>query len=763
MGRSDVETYSIIGKSFPKPDSIDKVMGSAKYCADITLPGMLWGKILRSPLPHARILTIDTSKAERMIGVKAVITSKDTPKKMCGRYQDLIPELLDEYPIAIEKVRYVGDEVASVAAIDEDTAQEALELIHVEYEPLPAVFDPEEAMKDDAPKIHEPKDNISLRLFRYFGNVEQGFNEADHIFEDKFTTHGITHCAMETHAALALFDNAGRLTVWLTTQNPFPTRSQLARGLGLEESRIRVIKPHIGGGFGGKVEPLSLDFCASLLSMKTLRPVKICYTRDEVFCSTRQRHPMIIKLKTGVKNDGMLVAKDCTVIADTGAYNGLGPTVMAVNCSMLTALYRTTNIRYQGYLVYTNNPVCGALRGYGNPQIRFADDSQMDIIAHKLGIDPVELRIKNSVKAGDVTPNKLRIMSCGYIECLRKASELGRWGERRKGLRGIGIAGASMVSGAKTYFNKPFGSGARVEIQEDGSVILFAGGSDIGQGMETVLAQITAEQLGVKFEQVRVISGDTEITPWDTGTSSSRGTMFSGHAAKLAAMQAKEKIKRAAAALMEVDYQDLEIKDGWIYVKGSPDRGISFTQAVKKAMAMEKKAIFGYGYFDPDTEMPDEAGQGNVSPAYSFSAYVAEVDLDRDTGKVRVLSISAAHDCGFAINPMAVQGQIEGAISMGLGYAMGEGFYREKGVTLNPSFLDYKIPTCLDMPEIKTSLVQSLDPNGPFGAKEASEGIKVPVAPALANALWDAAGVRIKDLPITAEKILDAIEREVLH
>ncbi len=752
--------YSIIGKSLPRVDAVVKVTGDAKYTADMILPGMLYGKLLRSPYPHARILNIDVSKAQKLPGVRAVITGKDTPGKKFGRYQDDQLVFVDQLALAIDKVRYIGDEVAAVAAVDEDTAQEALDLIEVEYEELPAVFDPEEAMKPGAPQIHDhAENNVGLVLLRHFGDVEKGFAESDHIFEDRFVTQGVTHLALEPHAALADFDAAGKLTIWSSNQNPFPDRAQLARALDLPEGRIRVIKPHVGGGFVGKVEPLSHDVCSALLAMKTGRPVMIVLTREEVFTATRQRHPMIVTLKTGVRNDGLVMAKECKIIADTGAYYGVGPNVLATHGTILTLLYRTPNVKYEGNLVFTNKQVCGAQRGYGNPQIRFADEQQMDIIAEALAIDPEELRIRNAVQSGDITPIKSRIVSCGYTECLRKAMEKTGSAQKRGKLpanQGIGIAGTGMSSGSKTY-NKPFSSGALVELQEDGTVSLFSGGSDIGQGLNTIMAQITAELLGIGLEEIKITVADTDFTPWDQGTSSSRATMFAGNAAKLAAADARRQLFEAAAEMLEASPEDLDARERKIFVKGSPGKAISFVDAVRAYRSKKKQPLLGRGYYDPDVERPSPDGEGNISPSYSFGCDVAEVLVDPETGQVKVSKITAAHDCGFALNPMAVEGQIEGALHMGLGYALMEEFFREDGQTLNPTFLNHRMLTALDMPEIESLIVEPVDPNGPFGAKEIGEGTLVPTAAAIAHAVYDATGVRIKELPLTPERVLKAL------
>jgi len=758
-----MDKYSVIGKSVPRVDAVVKVTGDAKYTADLVLPGMLYGKILRSPYPHAKILNIDASKAKKLPGVRAVIAGQDTPGKKFGRYQDDQLVFVDQLALAIDKVRYIGDEVAAVAAIDEDTAQEALDLIEVEYEELPAVFDPEEAMKPGAPRLHDhAENNVGLVLLRHFGDVEKGFAESDRIFEDRFVTQGVTHLALEPHAALANFDAAGKLTVWSSNQNPFPDRAQLARALDMPEGRIRVIKPHVGGGFGGKVEPLSHDVCAALLAMKTGRPVMIVLTREEVFTATRQRHPMIVNLKTGVRMDGTVMAKECKIIADTGAYYGVGPNVLATHGTILTLLYRTPNVKYEGILVFTNKQVCGAQRGYGNPQIRFADEQQMDMIAEALAMDPEELRIRNAVQSGDITPIRSRIVSCGYTECLQKAMAKTGCVQKRGNLpanQGIGIAGTGMSSGSKTY-NKPFSSGALVELQEDGSVSLFSGGSDIGQGLNTIMAQITAELLGIGLEEIKITVADTEFTPWDQGTSSSRATMFAGNAAKLAAADARRQLFEAAAEILEASPEDLDARERKIFVKGSPGKAIPFVDAVRAYRAKRKQPLLGRGYYDPDVERPSPDGEGNISPSYSFGCDVAEVQVDTETGQVKVSKITAAHDCGFALNPMAVEGQIEGALHMGIGYALTEEFFREEGLTLNPTFLNHRMLTALDMPEIESLIVEPVDPNGPFGAKEIGEGTLVPTAAAIANAVYDAIGVRIKELPLTPERVLTALEKK---
>jgi 4-hydroxybenzoyl-CoA reductase subunit alpha len=754
-----MKVFSVIGKSIPKVDGVVKVKGEAKYTDDLSLPGMLYGKILRSPYPHAKIKNIDISKAQRLKGIKGIITSADTPRNMYGRWQDMRPELLDEYPLAVDRVRYIGDEVAAVAAIDEGIAEEALELIEVDYEILPALFDPEEAMKEDAVRIHEHvKNNIGFKLFRHFGDVDKGFKESDYIFEDRFRTQSITHCALEPHSVLANFDSSGKLTVWASTQNPFPNKRQLSRALGMDEGNVRVIKPFLGGGFGGKVELLSLDICASLLSKKTGKPVKITYTREEVFTATRTRHPMDIKLKTGVKKNGTIVAVECIVIVDSGAYNALGPSVMQVNCAFgVTLLYRIPNIKYEGYLVYTNKPAGGALRGYGNPQMRFAFESQLDMIAGKIGMEPLDIRIKNAIQSQDITPSKMMVTTSGFSECLIKSKEVVKWDKKEK-YSGIGVSGAGLPAGAKTYMYEPYVAESIIKVREDGMVDIFTGGSDIGEGMDTALVQIAAEELGVGTEKINLIAADTDLTPMDIGTSSSRGTTFTGTAVKLAASEVKKQVFELAADSLEANIDDLEVKDGVIYVKGSPDKKVLFSDIAKLSRIKKGGIILGRASYDPGIEMPNEAGEGNISPSYSFNTNIARVNVDLETGYVKVNNIVSAFDCGIAINPMIVEGQIDGGVSMGLGYTLSEELERKDGQIFTTSFLYYKVPSSMEMVDTKSILIETEESNAPFGAKGGTEGTSDPTVPAIANAIYNAVGVRIKELPITPEKILKGLE-----
>lgn len=747
----------VLGMSLPRLDGVLKVTGAAGFCEDLALPGMLHGKILRSPHPHARILNIDKSRAERLPGVRAVITGEDT----LGLKYGTIP---DEYPIAMDAVRYVGDEVAAVAALSEDAAREAHDLIKVDYELLPAVFDPLAAMEPGAPRVHDVERNIARHVKMSFGDVEKGFAESDYIFEDRFETQMVNHCTMETHGALAHYDASGKLTIWSSTQAPFLLRMSLSEVLALPLGKIRVIKPKVGGAFGGKREMLAADYCAALLSRKTGKPVKIILSREEELTSTRQRHPLIVELKTGVKKGGSLMAKQCRAIMDNGAYNARGPDVIGSCPSYITILYRVHHIKFDGYLVYTNKPVGSAMRGFGNPQMRFADDSQMDIIAEKLGVDPVELRLINARESGDITPSKVKITSCGLKESITRSAQASGYREKRRKMgpyRGIGLASGHHVCGFKSFLPHD-SSAAVIKINEDGTVNLLTGAADVGQGEETVLAQIAAAELGVEVEKVEVTAGDTEVTPMDLGSWGSRGTLVAGRAVKAAAADAKRQIFEVVAQELEVSPEDIEAIDGSIRVKGSPSKALPFKEAVALCSNSSRGIpIVGRGHYNtPCDRLNRQTGEGNSAPAYSFGTQVAEVEVDRLTGKVKVLKVTAAIDCGFAINPLSVEGQVEGSIVGGIGQALLEDFSRDGGHILNPNFLDYKLPLTCEAPQIDTIIVRTHEPEGPFGAKGVGEFVQIPTAAAIANAVYDAIGVRIKSLPMTPEDVLKAIEEK---
>lgn len=755
---------SVVGQSFPRIDSGVKVTGEARYAGDLKFHGMLYGKILRSPHAHAKILNIDTSKAKKLPGVKAVITGKDTLGVKYGIWR-LRPETMDEQGLATDKVRYVGDEVAAVAAIDEDTAEEALEHIKVDYEPLQGLFSPEEAMKKGAPEIHEGiKNNISITRRIEVGGVDKAWDQCDCVREDTFRTQVVQHVPMEPHTCVASFDPSGKLTVWTSSQSPYFIQCLLAMSLGMREGDIRVIRPHVGGGFGCKLELLGHEFSSSLLSKLTGRPVRIEYTREEVFVCSRQKFSFQMELKTGVKKDGKIVAVEFNNILDGGAHHSYGVTTTMIAGICLTLPYRIPNYRYTGRHVYTNKPVTGAMRGHGANQPAFAFDSQLDLLAEEIGVDPVDMRLKNATQPGDVKiPNVCHISSCGMQESIEKVAQSMKWKEKRGKLpegRGIGVGSYGFFSGALyNYFNtsRPYNE-AWVRVNGDGTVHYFTLAAEIGQGCDTILSQIVAEELGVRLEDVSIISSDTGIVTGDTGAFSSRTTMMAGNAAKEAAADAKRQLFGAAAKLLGRKIQDeLDAKDGQIFVKRT-GKGVSVSEAALAFQSANSGApVLGRGVYTP----ADPIAEGTVvSPTWSFGSQIIEVEVDKETGEVRVIDSATAHDCGRAINPMSVEGQLEGSMHMALGYALSEEVKFEEGKVVNPSFVDYKMFSALDMPKVDSIVVETDDPHGPFGAKESGEGLTIPTAPAIANAIYDAVGVSIKDLPITPEKVLKALQEK---
>lgn len=752
------QQFNIVGQDVPRTDAESKARGSAIYTDDMKLPGMLYGKILRSPLAHARIKHIDTSKALALPGVKIVITGEDTPKIKYGNWR-LFPETQDEYPLAVDKVRFIGDEVAAVAATDKDTAEEALELIEVEYEEIPGVFDVDSATLEGAPIIHDYcPSNISVNRKIKYGDVEKGFAESDYVREDTFTVHSVSHAYLEPCSALAQVDLDGRITLWTSTQVPYIVQCLLASTLGMRENDIRVIKPFVGGGFGGKMELRAWEFCAALIAKKTGRPVKFTISREEEFLAGRRRHPMKIHSKVGFKKDGTLVAKDLRIQLDGGAYNAMGPTATFLSGNFGAMLYRYPNYRYHGEHIYTNKPPASAMRGFGAPQSLYATEIQMNIAAEELGIDPVDLRLKNAQVSGDEIPDVAVISSCGFVDSIKAVAEMSGWREKRKSLppgRGIGIGCYSFISGGVfNWFNTqyPF-SAAEVRAFSDGTVHLLTMASDIGQGSDTVLKQILAEELGLKMEDIRITSADTSMTPQaDLGSWGSRVTLMAGNAVIDAAKKIKEQLFGTVSARFNLNViHDIECKDGRVQAKGRADYGLTFGEAV----AMAQKANRGEPLVARGSYTP--RGKGLVTPAFGFGAQVAEVEVDRETGLVEVKHMWTAHDCGTVINPRSVDGQLAGSIQMGLGYALSEQFVMEGGKTLNTSFVDYKMPTAADMPPSEVVHIDTYEPEGPMGAKEAGEGLASPTAPAISDAVYHATGYRCLDLPITPDKILNGL------
>jgi 4-hydroxybenzoyl-CoA reductase subunit alpha len=800
--------FSIIGKPTAMIDAAEKTTGGGKYTDDLTVPGMLIGKILHSPYPHARINRIDTARAEALDGVVAVVIGKDAPNPY-----GILPVGHDEYALALDKVRYVGDNVACVVAVSEAVAENAVELIDVEYEVLPAYFDPEESMKAQTDLIHDNKlGNLEKDYHHAFGDPDEGFADADHVAEARFIANEVTHAAMEPHSTLASFEldphtgNLGRLTVWSSTQVPYYLQHKLSLVLEMPMAQIRVIKPLVGGGFGGKSEVIPLEIIAAVAARKAQAPVKITYTREEVFWAHRGRPRTIIDLKTGIKNDGRITSVKARVVQDGGAYCSYGVVTILYSGALLGALYDIPNIQYDGYRVLTNKPACGAMRGHGTVNVRFAFESQLDELAAKIGMDPAEIRQRNLLKPPCITVNGLRVQSYGLPECIEKTVERSGWKQRKGKLpkgRGLGIACSHYVSGAANSIirsDMPH-STVNIKIDRDGGVVVYTGASEIGQGSDTMTAQVAAEVLGCSLGRVRVIAADTDLTPIDIGSYSSRVTFMAGNATLRAAEDVKKRISAAAATKMNCAAEDLAFRDDLVFKKGSPQPVVNEDQAEvemteagasvsgrvegqilrgslqqkrkeegpKEWMTFEEAVVAaidfhgtltGTGSYAPPPEArggKHKGGGVGPSPAYSYSAQVAEVSVDEDTGEVTVHKVWAAHDCGRALNPVSVEGQIIGSVWMGMGQALTEEMVWKDGMLMNAGLLEYRSPSSVESPEVEPIIVESIDPEGPFGAKECSEGSLAATIPAISNAIYDAVGVRLHESPFTPERVLAAL------
>ena len=754
--------YRVIGKPNPKVDAWDKCTGVTKFADDLVLPRMLHAKLLRSSVPHARIVRIDTSKAEKLRGVKAILTGKDLPIPY-----GILPVSQDEHALALEKVRMVGDPVAAIAAVDEDVATEAVDLIEVEYELLPAIASIQEALDNPETRIHEYGEfgNVHRRQVYEFGDVEAGFSEADFVREDLTFYEGSTHLPLEQHASLAQFFHDGKLTLWSSTQNPHYLHRSLAKVLELPQSHVRVIATPCGGGFGGKCDPFQHEIIVSKLAMVTGRPVKICLTREEVFYCHRGRHPVLMATKTGFKKDGSITAMHHRTFLDGGAYGGHGAASTFYTGVLQTTTYKIPHYRFEAVRVFTNKAPCGPKRGHGTPQGRFAQEVQMDKIAEQLGLDPAEMRQRHAVEPNSLTANWLRIGTTGMSQCIDKVVGGSRWKERFRKLpygKGIGLACSAYMTGAGTaiYWNKMPHSGVQLKLDRSGGVTVFCGSSDIGQGSDSILAYIVAEELGIEPADIRVVTADTDLTPVDLGSYSSRVTLMTGNAAVQAAERAKKILVQAVSEKLEVPTDRLIFADRRVFDMENPEKGMSFAEAVWLAEA--KFGTLGTtGSYTPPNAPGKFKGSGvGPSPAYSYCAAVAEVNVNPETGIVVVERVWMAHDGGQSINPVLVMGQVEGSIYMGLSEAMMEEMtYRGNRNVVHkfPSFLEYKSPTTFEMCDVITYLLEEPDSAGPFGAKEAGQGPLLPVPPAIANAVYDAGGVRIDEVPITPDKVLKAI------
>lgn len=785
-----------VGKSFPRVDK-DKVTGRARYINEIKLPRMLYGKIFYSEYAHARIRRIDISKAEKLPGVRAVLTGASIPEVRVGF-------IGDQVPLKKDKVRQYRDEVAAVAAIDPDIAEEAVSLIEVEYEELPAVFDPMEALQDGAPLIHEfdargkPRRNNILPLPWKLetGEVDKARAASAYVVKDRFTTTWVHQCCMGTSGCIAEFDLNNNLIIHSQTNVPFGGKDRLdmfLANLGIKGT-TRVLTPVVGGSFGSKLDTDIYEYIAVLLAWETKCPVKILFSREEEFKACPPRQPIIADIEQGCDKEGRLTFRNVEMILDNGAYTSWGATTPSVMMVPISSLYRVPNVRYKATCVYTNNIYCQAMRGYGNPEATFPVECSMDQLAEKAGIDPMEFRQINANVPNETSPMGLKITTCPLKECLSAVKEELHWKDKQGKRNGRGVGLGSLIhvgGGARVYLSD--GQGIILKVDDAGNVVVITGGTDQGQGSETVIKQMVAEAIGFRPENVFIVTGDTDICPWDVGTHASRHLFITGHAVIAVCEDAKKKILALAAKIMpgeirgifakqakqdpdftipDLDYSvvsdpnNLDIRNGIVFPKNDPDNKHCQVPAVR---ILRKAHMVGNGkgemvmsevFYDPPNEMLNRDGKGNLSCTYTFGAHGVEVEVDRETGQVKILNYIAAHDVGRAINPMLIEGQIYGAVYMGAGYGLTEEIKVVKGKVKNPDFLDYKILTAEDRIPIKPIIIEPYDPEGPFGAKGIGEPACVPSAPAIANAVYDAVGVRIKDLPITPEKVLAALKEK---
>ncbi len=781
--------YRILNTRVPRVDAMDKASGKALYTDDLKRPGMLHAAILHSPLAHARILNIDTSRAERLPGVKAIVTHREAGTTPYG----VSPARYDETIFCHDRVRYVGDEIAAVAAVDHDTALEAVSLIKVDFEELPVVLDGLTAMDEGQPQLHEVyKNNICAQVHWNFGDIEEGRRQSHIVRTDRLTSKMQDAAFMEPQSVMAEVDSHGNLTMWSSTQAPHYVQRTLALALRLPLHKVRVIKPTVGGGFGPKASCSTAELATSLLALKTGRPVKITLDREQVFLHSRARHQFFHTMTTGVKKDGTLAFLEHNCLLDGGAYASFGIVTIYYAGSLLGGPYRLKNMKYDGYRVVTNKPACGAQRGHGAVIARALFEVQLDRIAEELGMDPIELRLKNVMETGETTCNELFVSSFGMREALEAVRDSAAWKKKRslkgktsaKG-KGIGAACGFFVSGAgySIYRSRTYHCTVLTKVDEvGGGVTVLSGAADIGQGSDTMLAMITAEELGLDIDSVKVASGDSSLSV-DLGAYSSRTTLMTGHACREAARDVKRQIINAVAGCVGVPPETLDLKDnrvislsgeidfselrkeylqehkGFMDLPEGPQ--LTFGEASRIAF-LECGSIVGMGKYRPPPLGGSFKGAAvGTSPAFGCSAQVAEVSVDLETGEVTVEHITGAHDCGFAINPTQVEGQMQGSMMMGMGEALMEQIiYDKKGRIINANLAEYKIPTALDMPPLETIIIESDEPHGPYGAKEVGEGAIMPVIPSILNAIYDATGVRIEELPVTPERLVAALHAD---
>lgn len=759
-----VATESLIGKAIPKMDAPGKVSGHTRYIQDLNLPGQLIGKILRTDRIHARIISIDTREAEALPGVHAVITAKDIPNKPLGVSKD-------NPPLKGEKVRCERDEIAAVAAESAALAEQALSLIRVEYQDLPTLFDPREALLEGAPTIQEIKpDNLAMAFDYSHGDVKQGEDESDVVIEDLFKLHYVTHCCMGVSGVIADFDStSGNLTLYSNTQVPFLHKRELAAVLEMDPNRIRIIQPPIGGGFGSKLDIYPFEPIAVFLAQKARRPVKLIFSREEEFLASPTRQPAYLKLRSGVTQEGVLTFRTLDSLLDNGAYTSWGATIPFVMMQTFSSLYRVPHCQYHTSVVYTNNPYAGSFRGYGNLQATFCVEAHMDKLAEAIAMDPLEFRLKNAQEAGETSGQGMHFKSCGFKACLTTAAERSNYGIKRATnllaqddgnpiKRGIGMASMLHVGGgAKIYPSD--GCGTILKMDDYGHVTLMTGASEIGQGSETVLSQLVCEELGLPLSAVTVVNNDTDITPWDVGVHASRTTFIAGNSAIGAARLARDKIVNAAQGIAGVSADRLSLRGGSIVIDESGEVVITLDKLLRSIHFQERAELVTTSfYYEPPSVHQDKAFKGDVSASYAWATQVVEIEVDTLTGIVTLKRCTAAHDVGRVLNKLGIEGQIEGGIVMGQGYALTEDLLIDRGHCQNPNFRDYKLITAPEIPEIDLSFIETMDGEGPQGAKGIGEAPAICMAAAIANAIYNATGVRLYEAPFSPEKVYRALQ-----
>lgn len=752
---------TIIGERLKKPDAPDKATGKTRYINDMVLPQMLIGKVLFAGRPHARIVRLDTTAAEKLPGVHAVLTGKDAAGLKFGFVRDNVP--------LKDKVLCEHDEIAAVAAETEEIALRALQLIEVEYEDLPGVFTPEDGAREDAPQIHENfPGNRSLHFEFKHGDVAEAEASSDFIVDNVFRPHHVTHCCMGTSCAIADFDHNGKLTIWTQTQYPYNYKMDLAPALGIHPGNIRVIQPPVGGAFGSKLDVYPYEPIAALLAKKTARPVKVIYSREEEFKASPTRQSAIIHLRTGCTRDGTLTFRTADVLMDNGAYTSWGPTIPVVMMRTVSGHYRVPVVDFKAQAIYTNNPYAGSFRGYGNVQAAWATAQQMDMLADLVDIDPLEFHLKNAQKSGEVTPQKSILNECVFVECLETAAAASDYSRKRKEYaaerdkpgrykKGIGLA-SSIHNAGGAKIHKSDGIGTILKIDDYARVTVITGASEIGQGIDVVIMMIVAEELGVPPEHVTIVNNDSDIAPWDVGVHASRTTFIAGNGTRRAAQKARAQILNAAARTLGEQVEDLDLRDGSV-VRDRDGAPLLKLERLLRQMHFqpEPELVMVTDYYEPNSEPEGAKYSSNSSAAYSHAVHIAEITVDTLTGEIKVDKVTMAQDVGRVINRMGLEGQIEGGIAIGLGYALSEDMRIEKGMLKNPCFRDYKLITAPEIPTFDLHFIESNCIEGPYGAKGVSELPTIVIAPAIANALYNATGVRIFNPPMSPEKVARAV------